>query len=423
MVPAPIPTDERERLADLRALRVLDTPAERRFDRIVELARRVFRVPIAYIAMVDADRQWFKSKLGLTIAQTPRATSFCGHAVLRDEPLIIPDATLDPRFADNPMVTGEPFVRFYAGHPLKGPGGHNVGTLCIVDHEPRELDADGVAILKQLAGLAEHELNVVDLIGAQRELLETKTQLVTARQRLAEEVAGAAEYLRSLLPEKLTGSLASDYRLVASSHLGGDFLGHHWVDDGRLAIYLLDVTGHGVSAALLSISVYQSLRRQTLPDTNFNCPACVLSALNTAYPMELHGNKFFTIWYGFYDLRTRTLTYANGGHPPPVLLDGAAKQPKSLDGSDMTIGVSSDATYTAHTVAVPPGGRLYVFSDGAYELRNPQGQMLNLPGLRQTLARAAGHNGSSLDHTLEALRAYQGREEFDDDVSLLELRF
>src|SRR5947209_1144548 len=139
MIAAPLPVDESERLAELRALEILDSPAESRFDRIVELAARVFRVPIAYVAMIDANRQWLKSRCGFDVSETARGVSFCAHTILQDEPLVVPDALLDPRFRDNPLVVGEPFVRFYAGHPLAGPGGHNVGTLCLVDHVPRTL--------------------------------------------------------------------------------------------------------------------------------------------------------------------------------------------------------------------------------------------------------------------------------------------
>ena len=112
MLRAPIATDEQDRLADLRALRLLDTPREERFDRIVRIAAQVLDVPIAYIALVDSDRQWFKAQCGLATDETGRDISFCGHAIQQDEPLIIPDARLDPRFHDNPLVTGEPYVRF-----------------------------------------------------------------------------------------------------------------------------------------------------------------------------------------------------------------------------------------------------------------------------------------------------------------------
>lgn len=115
MLEPPIPPDEQQRLAVLRSLHILDTPPEERFDRITRTAQRLFNVPIALISLIDAHRQWFKSCQGLPVSETPRGISFCGHAILADTPLIIPDALLDPRFADNPLVTGEPRIRFYAG--------------------------------------------------------------------------------------------------------------------------------------------------------------------------------------------------------------------------------------------------------------------------------------------------------------------
>ena len=131
MIAAPIPNDDTERLAALHALDLLDTPPEERFDRITRLLTLVMRVPMAFLSLVDADRQWFKASCGLSTPQTPRAVSFCGHAILSDEAMVVPDAVEDERFRDNPLVTGEPHIRFYAGQPLHGPGGHKVGTLCI----------------------------------------------------------------------------------------------------------------------------------------------------------------------------------------------------------------------------------------------------------------------------------------------------
>src|SRR5260221_10690047 len=137
MIAAPIPRNDAERLKALHALGQLDTAPEERFDRITRLLTLVMRVPMAYISLVDSDRQWFKSSCGLTTSQTPRAISFCGHAILSDAPLVVPDAAEDDRFCDNPLVTGEPYIRFYAGLPLNGPGGHKVGTLCVADRRPR----------------------------------------------------------------------------------------------------------------------------------------------------------------------------------------------------------------------------------------------------------------------------------------------
>ena len=116
--------------------KILDTPPEERFDRIVRLARRVFDVPIAYIALVDDDRQWFKARCGIAFDSTGRDVSFCGHTILHDGPLIVPDTHEDERFRDNPLVVNPPYLRFYAGHPLKGQGGYNMGTICLAAPDP-----------------------------------------------------------------------------------------------------------------------------------------------------------------------------------------------------------------------------------------------------------------------------------------------
>jgi ribonuclease BN (tRNA processing enzyme)/DNA-binding response OmpR family regulator len=154
---ADLPPDEAQRLAALKALNVLDTAAEERFDRITRLAAALFDVPVALISLVDANRQWFKSSCGLDAAETPRDESFCAHAVVSRKPLVIPDALLDDRFADNPVVTGPGRVRFYAGYPLFLSNGSCIGTLCVLDVRPRDFDASDIARLGDLAELARQE--------------------------------------------------------------------------------------------------------------------------------------------------------------------------------------------------------------------------------------------------------------------------
>lgn len=157
-----LPVDEAERLQALQSLHLLDTDREERFDRFTRLARRLFNVPIALVSLVDADRQWFKSAQGLDeVSETPRDISFCGHAILRPEPMVVPDALQDQRFVDNPLVVGPPHIRFYAGRPLRGPSGHPVGTLCLLDTVPRQLSEEDLALLGDLADMVEHELAIL----------------------------------------------------------------------------------------------------------------------------------------------------------------------------------------------------------------------------------------------------------------------
>jgi len=154
---APLPADEAERLRALREAQLLDTPPEERFDRLTRLARRAFDVPLALVTLVDAERQWFKSRAGIDTDQTPREAAFCAYTIHGDEPFVVPDAQLDPRFADNPMVAGGPRIRFYAGHPVRL-GGQRIGTLCLGDQRPRDLTEADRLMLRDLALLVEQEL-------------------------------------------------------------------------------------------------------------------------------------------------------------------------------------------------------------------------------------------------------------------------
>ena len=147
-------SSEAARLAALMRLEVLDTEHEPLFDNLIELAARICDVPVALISLVDANRQWFKGCIGLDVSETPRDVAFCDHAIRSDAPLIVPDATQDPRFQDNPLVTGEPGIRFYAGAPLITPDGRRLGTLCVIDFKPRAFDDARAAKLESLAALA-----------------------------------------------------------------------------------------------------------------------------------------------------------------------------------------------------------------------------------------------------------------------------
>jgi diguanylate cyclase (GGDEF)-like protein len=158
MIKPPIPADEFRRLETLRSLKLLDTAPEERFDRVTRLARRVFGVPIALVSLVDADRQWFKSRQGLDATETPRDVSFCGHAIVGDRILVVSDATGDERFCDNPLVCGDPNIRFYAGYPLSAPDGSKIGTLCVIDRQPREMTKDDLRLLRELGRMVEEEL-------------------------------------------------------------------------------------------------------------------------------------------------------------------------------------------------------------------------------------------------------------------------
>lgn len=157
------PQNEVARLEALRSLNILDTPAEERFDRLTRLAKRIFDVPIALVSLVDEDRQWFKSCVGLNTSETPRDISFCGHAILGNQIFVVSDTTQDDRFSDNPLVLNDPKIRFYAGCPLTHTDGNRLGTLCIIDTKPRVISTEDLEALKNITALAERELAAVQL--------------------------------------------------------------------------------------------------------------------------------------------------------------------------------------------------------------------------------------------------------------------
>ena len=177
-----LPDVEIDRLAALRALQVLDTPAESRFDQITALVSQIFSCQIVLVSLVDADRQWFKSRQGLDACETSRDISFCGHAILQDGLFEICDALADVRFADNPLVTGAPFIRFYAGHTLKNSDGYALGTLCLIDSQPRQLTFAEKQQLAGFAALCERELQNNLLYEAQSVLVKSKKLIAAVTQ-------------------------------------------------------------------------------------------------------------------------------------------------------------------------------------------------------------------------------------------------
>lgn len=172
MIEAKNPENECARMAFLRQLRILETPVEERFDRITRIVCRSLNVPISAISLIDDDRQWFKSVQGLDVSETPRNTAFCAHAILEDRPFIVPDARSDPRFANNPLVTSDPSIRYYAGIPLDMGGEIRIGTLCAIDRQPREITDEQLAILQDLTAMVRSELQSVALSEAHLKLIE-----------------------------------------------------------------------------------------------------------------------------------------------------------------------------------------------------------------------------------------------------------
>ena len=421
MIKPEIPPNELDRLQALRALHILDTPPEARFDRLTSLATRVLRVSKAYISMIDSDREWLKSQVGMPAMQAPRDTSFCGHTILGDRPMVLSDATTDPRFRDNPMTSGPDGIRAYAGVPLASDHGYNVGAFCVADHRVRRFSDEEIQILVDLAALVERELRLADVICLQQRLIETQRALLDSQQQLSRELEQAASYVRSRLPNPLRGEVASDWRFTPSEALGGDIFDHYWVDDDHLVAYLADASGHGVGSALMSTSVMDVLRTHALADTDFRDPGAVLVALNAAFQMNDQGNRYFTIWYGVYDRRDRSLAYASAGHPPAVMLLGRGIEKLGRPG--FFVGGFPNARFEVQTYRVDVPCSLLLFSDGLYEVAAADGSIGGFDEFIDLLHENDAGPAIDLDGLLHQIRHMANGSEFSDDVSILRLDF
>ena len=290
----------------------------------------------------------------------------------------------------------------------------------------QDLQTQKQALEKELAsGLRLQQLNR-DL-QTQKQALETLNQnLHTQKQILETELAEAASYVRSLFPKPLVGNITTEALFVPSAQLGGDCFDYYWLDDESLAIYLLDVSGHGVGSALLSVSVLNVLRSQSLPNTNFWQPSQVLRALNHAFQMINHGERYFTIWYGVYNQIKQQLVYASAGHPPAVLLSGTSAdsvQVRQLGIPGLPLGILPEHHFDDNYCEIEQSSTLYIFSDGAYEVHKPDGTIWGLDALINLLTDLQKTNTCNLDFVLRQIQNLASNDDFGDDLSLLKLNF
>lgn len=255
------------------------------------------------------------------------------------------------------------------------------------------------------------------------QLAETNASLMRTQARLDAELEEATRYVMSILPDRRTALPLTDWLLVPSTELGGDTFGYHAIDDDHWAVYLLDVCGHGVGAALLSVTAINVLRASALRNTDFREPDQVLAGLNEAFPMEKQNDMFFTIWYGVYQLSTRTLRYSSGGHPPAIHLrsaaDGVTQATSLITLGGIAIGAMPGVVYECGSTTMAPGDRILVLSDGTFEVDGPGGDMLDF----DDLARFAARESDSPRAILEWVRSHNDGPSLPDDFSLVRVTF
>ena len=279
----------------------------------------------------------------------------------------------------------------------------------------------------KITGAVEVSRDVTKQKKAEAILNKTLLDRNEVLKQLSHELSDATGYVKTVLPQPITsGPLLTDWRFIPSLSLGGDSFGYHWIDEDYFAMYLLDVSGHGWSAALLSVSVINVLRSHALPDTDFRDPQQVLFALNNTFPGEQHNDMFFTIWYGVYNLSSRQMAYASGGHPPALLFYGSPNEQlkvNQLRTPNFVIGGRRDAVYQGKTQLINRPSRLYVFSDGVFDITKIDGSIWGFNKFLEFMTKTFNAEHSVLEGILDYARGISQKEEFDDDFTILEIFF
>ena len=247
---------------------------------------------------------------------------------------------------------------------------------------------------------------------------------VEASKELDRDLDNARRYVHSLIPPPLTeGPVRTEWILLPSARLGGDVFGYHQIDPRTFAIFLLDVSGHGTGAAMHAVSVTNVLQQNAVPGVDMRDPARVAAYVNNMFQMSTHGGLYLTLWYGVYDLETRTLRYCSAGHHPSYLVPEARDRAIALKTNDIIIGATSAFEFGSASVEVPPGSRLYVFSDGIFEIEAKDGRQWGIDQVLPLIVEAPVAGTSEPERLLGAIRGHARSPDFDDDFTVLVATF
>jgi hypothetical protein len=334
---------EARRQRALDELGILDTPPDERIDRITRLAHDFFGVPMVSVSLLDHDRQWRKSQIGLDGDEAPREDSFCDATVARGRMLVVEDADTDPEFADNPFVTGDPHLKFYAGQPLEAPGGEHFGTLCIIDTKPRSLSDTDRTVLAELASWVQAE------ITHEREL------------------SHATIVQRALLPQ--ITPVVEGYTLAAVAVAAGQVMGdfYDWyLNDGRLRLSLADVMGKGIGAGIIAAGVRASLR--TAPGRDLLTSVTEIDRLLTDDLRDVQ--MFVTALHADVEPATGRVDFVDAGHSLGYILR-ADDTWEPLRSTGLPLGMGFSDVRTTGQVNLEPGDILMCCSDGLLDVLDP----------------------------------------------------
>ncbi len=407
MIVAPLPFNERGRLAALRSYEILDTDEEEAFNALTRAAAQICNVPIALISLVDKDRQWFKSALGLPaeVRETPREAAFCAHAIHGTGPLVVPDASADPRFHDNPLVLGDPGIRMYAGHPLVNAEGYGLGTLCVIDRQARELTAAQRGALESLAQAA------MALLEARR----TRAALDRLQRATLEEVEAAKSLLARMRAQQPRDERCVQLRNFPASHFSGDAAAVARRPDGVLHALIADATGHGLAAAFAVMPVLDTFYAMTAKNLGIDA---ICAEANRKLKFMLPSGRFVAMAAVAIDEAAGRLAVWNGGLPAALMLDESGSVVARFASRHLPCGIAGAEEFSPElaTAGWQPGFRLLLHSDGLTEATNPEAEAFGEQRLLDALAEDGADPAALIE---ERLRAFMAGTEPHDDLTYL----
>jgi len=252
---------------------------------------------------------------------------------------------------------------------------------------------------------------------------ERTNELERTNHRMQRDLDAGAEYVARLIPEPMSGPISTDWRYVPSEELGGDAMGYHWIDRDHLAIYLLDVTGHGIDSALLAVSIINVIRGASLPGADFRKPSEVLKQLNESFTMDMHGNKLYTMWYAVFHRPTRTLTWGGGGHPEALLYVKDSREPVRLASGGPLMGMIDWPHFETQSMVIESPSSLFLYSDGVFEIHKQDGNEWTFEEFIEFMNLPVPQGDNKMDDLYRYVRELCGCEQLGDDFSILEVRF
>jgi phosphoserine phosphatase RsbU/P len=415
LLAAPAYTTEAEarRLAAVHRYDILDTPPDGAFDRLTALAARYFQVPIAIVSIVDSDRIWFKSHHGIDVYEVGRDPGLCASAILQHHPWVVENAEIDPRTLANPLVAGELGLRFYAGVPLTTSDGHNLGTFCIIDQQPRTVSDDDLDVLRDLASVVMDQL----------ELRLTARRTVAREHELREQAEAMVRRLQqSLLPPALPdvsgAEVAAWWEPARGGEVGGDFYDLFPCADDTWTIVIGDVCGKGVDAAAVTALARYTLRAAALQT---DVPSEALQLLNDALLRQEPGDeRFVTAAYATARVTGDGLRAAvcSAGHLPP-LIRRAGGTVEALPCAGLPVGLFDDPGLCDVTVDLRPGDALVFYTDGVTEARRDATEF-GVERLQAILADTGGLAAWDIAAVIKReVDRFQGGQATDDTAVLV----